>query len=344
MSSDMTDGLGLGMLGGVDLSAMLDPVEAKFLEIDIDLIMEDGENPRSTFDPTTLQELAETIQARGVITPISVRPDPAREGGYIVNHGHRRLRAAKLAALSTIPAVIDDSFRDEDRIIENIQRDNLDMFEVANFIGKKLADGMKQKEVAKLIGKSTAYVSQHTQLLELPAHTGRAVKTGQVTDLTTIADLVKAEKEYPDSVELFLAGENEVTRTAVRKFRIALNENRGHTEGRGNFGKNPAAVTVDTTGKLAPRKPGSSQESSGTTDNKPRWGDDIQQKDVVSPSAWRQGRVVIEMDGRRGVLQLDRRPHDEKHVWVEWEDGDGKEKDSEVPVSRLSISAVVSMS
>lgn len=290
MSGDAHDGLGLGKLGDFDLSAMLEPAEAKFLEIEIGRIQEDEENPRNSFDPATLEELAETIRARGVIMPISVRPDPDREGEYIVNHGHRRLRAAKMAGLAAIPAVIDQTFRDEDRIIENIQCDNLDMHDVAQFIAKKLGEGLKQKEVAKIIGKSTAYVSHHVQLLELPMHTDSAVKQGRLTDLTTIADLAKAERTFPDSVEMFLAGGREVTRTAVRKFREGLGAGATTASGGhdgGSVGKEPSgkveekraeknvADPVDTAEKgerYVPPMTGLPQVARQTADNSPSGG------------------------------------------------------------------------
>lgn len=71
----------------------------------------DRRNPRRAFDPDTLAELAATIAARGVMTPISVRKDPAGDGRYVSNQGHRRFRAAKIAGLRHIPAVINESFR-----------------------------------------------------------------------------------------------------------------------------------------------------------------------------------------------------------------------------------------
>lgn len=343
MSSNINDGLGLEKLGDFDLSAMLDPAEPKFLEITVESILEDGENPRNSFDPVTLEEMADTMRARGVITPISVRPDPQQEGVYIVNHGHRRLRAAKLAGLTVIPAVIDDSFRDEDRIIENIQRDNLDMFDVAKFIARKLAEGLKQKDIAKLIGKSTAYISHHVQLLELPPHTNAAVQGGRVVDLTSIADLAKTEKNFPDSVELFLAGNNEVTRTAVRKFRDTLNEKSADRKSEetqsgelqdivlGERKKN-MEVPIPVPDLLEPK-------------SEPLEKNTVVEK-VASESGageyagvWRQGKVIVELDGRRGVLMLERKPRNETYVWVEWEDGEKAE--SEVAVMRLMMKAVV---
>lgn len=360
MQSD--DNLGLGRLGDFDLSAMLEPAQTRFQEIELVRIREDGENPRSTFDQNTLQEMAETIRARGVITPISVRLDPDREGAYIVNHGHRRLRAAKIAGLTEIPAVIDETFRDEDRIIENIQRDNLNMFEVAAFIERKVSEGLKQKDVAALIGKSTAYVSHHMQLLDLPPLVGQAVEEGRVNDLTSIADLAKIEKQNPEAVKHFLAGEDAVARTAVRDFRTGLDRAAPpKTTTPENDVKNDGTARIDSpdgekNGKRADEERVAKREdgdqdlddiygASNATDELSTGGAQREKPDDQSGSRdaallWRHGVVVVEMDGRRGVMRLERMPRNEKYVWVEWEDGDIAE--SEEALSGLSLKAVVS--
>lgn len=323
------DGLGLDKLGAFDLSAMLEPVEEKFREVDVDLVREDGENPRHDFDPGSLEELAATIRSRGVITPISVRPDPEKEGGFIVNHGHRRLRAARLAGLGRIPAVIDTSFRDEDRIIENIQRDNLSMFEVARYIERKAREGMKQKDIAALIGKSTAYVSNHVRLLSLPPHTSKVVAENRVTDLTTITDLAKMEKQHPEAVEAMLAGKNTLTRSDVRELRnnldAAIATTPASNEDDERFGKG----TGQGTGAVAPVKNETKSQESGITE------DEFENR---APK-WTHGIVVVEMNGMRGVLQLDRKPKTESHVWVKWEDTE--EEYTEELLSHLALKAVM---
>lgn len=319
--------LGLEKLGGFDLSVILESGNEKFKEIELGAICEDGSNPRHTFDQSSLLELAETIRARGVITPISVRPDPDRSNGYIVNHGHRRLRAAKMAGLTVIPAVIDESFKDEDRIIENIQRDNLEMFDVAKFIAKKLAEGLKQKDVARLIGKSTAYVSHHVVLLELPPHTKQAVQLGRVVDLTTIANLAKIERHFPKPVQAFLANGNDVTRTTVQHFRDGLKKMDG------------VRAAPESNAKEEPFAKGVEQEQRDKQFTKIKENNEKPFCEESS-SLWRGGAVIVEMDKKRGILRLDKRPKNERYVWVEWEDGDEAER--EVALSCLTLVAVVS--
>lgn len=118
-----------------------------FIDLSLDLIKEDPNQPRTNENPgfskESLKELAETIKARGVKTPISVHEDQASPGFFIINHGTRRYRASKLAGKNTIPAVIDNDYEDIDQIIENLQRNELTPIEIANFLGKEIKKGKK---------------------------------------------------------------------------------------------------------------------------------------------------------------------------------------------------------
>lgn len=316
-----------GILGVLGLDDMLEPAVEKFREIPLELIREDGENPRESFDPETMDELASTIRLRGVLTPISVRPDPEREGGFIVNHGHRRLRASKIVGKETIPAIIDEGFSDEDRLIENIQRDNLGMREVAHYIERKLKEGMKQKDIAALIGKSTAYVSNHAQLLELPPLTAGAMEQGIVNDVTTINDLIKIEKKDPAALGRFLDGREEITRSAVKAFRTELETPKPAKKTR--LDSIGIHNLIDAEGKMARAPVKESVPASAKVRN----------TEPVFDETWRLGKVIVEQDGKRGMLRLDYRPQNEDHVWVEWEDDEVAQ--SEEPVASLKIKAVV---
>ena len=162
-----------------DLSALLEtPVASgRPLELKLEEITEDPNQPRVEFDEESLAELADSIRARGVKTPISVRP-VKKGSGYMINHGARRFRASRLAGLATVPAYVDDDYTDEDQIIENIHRDALRPREIADYIGRKLAQGKPQKDIAKGLGKSKGWVSQHAVLLDLPEADCRGVQRG----------------------------------------------------------------------------------------------------------------------------------------------------------------------
>jgi len=174
-NTNIGSGLGLDSIG--DLSSLLNENPQNVakqtgpLLLHIDQVVEDPDQPRSSNNPgfsrDSLNELAETVKLRGIKTPISVREIPGADN-FMINHGARRYRAARIAGLTTIPAFIDNDYLITDQVIENIQRNDLTPREIANFIGRELAKGKKKGEIAKDIGKSPAFVKQHATLLDLP--------------------------------------------------------------------------------------------------------------------------------------------------------------------------------
>ena len=221
----------LGDMG--DLSALLDeaPKTGGFLEISLDLIQEDPDQPRKSDNPgfsqISIAELAATIRERGVKSPISVRVN--EDGVYIINHGARRYRASKVAGKTTIPAFIDQDYNEADQVIENLQRNELTAREIADFIGRELAKGVKKGVIAKSIGKSPAFVTQHVTLLELPDVIADAFNSGRASDVTAINELVSLFKKHPDDVELWLEDDSqEVSRASVKLLRefIELKDSR----------------------------------------------------------------------------------------------------------------------
>lgn len=226
MSLAAKQGLDLGGLS--DLSAMLQaPAPAPVgepMQIDIDLIDEDPANARREGNPgyteDSIAELAEQIKvAGGIKSPLSVRPHPTKPGRYIINHGHRRRRAARHAGLKKVPCFVDASFSDFDQVVENVHREGLTARELADFIGSKLVAGMTQAEIAKRIGKSRAWVHQYASMLHLPEPVAAAVAAGQVADVTLAKELATAHKENPDAVKQLLAQDAKPTRAAVKAVR-----------------------------------------------------------------------------------------------------------------------------
>ncbi|NBK97569.1 MAG: ParB/RepB/Spo0J family partition protein [Erysipelotrichia bacterium] len=126
--------------------------------------------PRKEFDEKALQELSESIQTHGVFQPILVKKSVK---GYELIAGERRLRASKLAGLKEIPAIIvefNDQQMMEIALLENIQREDLNVIEEAQALAK-MSDklGYTQEELAKRIGKSREHVTNTLRLLKLPA-------------------------------------------------------------------------------------------------------------------------------------------------------------------------------
>ena len=220
----MENTLGFGSL--VDLGSLLDPATPPAtgspgtpMRLEISLIREDPEQPRKHFDEEKLTELAASITERGVKTPISVRKNPAEAGTYLINHGARRYRASVLAGMKDIPAYVDDDYSLIDQTVENIQRDNLTPREIADVIGRLMASGMKKGEIARKLGKSPAFVTQHSSILDLPEVLAKAFNSGQISDLTVLNDLNALHKKNTGKVSELLEGKEEITRTDVRNFK-----------------------------------------------------------------------------------------------------------------------------
>ncbi len=122
--------------------------------------------PRRHFDPDALKQLAESIRSRGLLQPIVV----ARDGdGYLIMAGERRWRAAGLAGLETIPALIREDDPLEIAMIENLQRQDLSALEEAEGLGQLIERfGYTHEELAEMMGKSRPYVSNTLALRRLP--------------------------------------------------------------------------------------------------------------------------------------------------------------------------------
>ncbi len=138
--------------------------------------------PRRHFDETALAELAESIQVRGVVQPIVVRPHGHR---FQIVAGERRWRAAQKARLHEIPAIVRE-FSDEETLevalIENIQRADLNAIEEAQAYQRLMADyGHTQEELGKLVHKSRSHVANLLRLLDLPGEVQAMVLDGRLT-------------------------------------------------------------------------------------------------------------------------------------------------------------------
>ncbi|WP_372972390.1 ParB/RepB/Spo0J family partition protein [Marinobacter sp.] len=143
--------------------------DGELREIPIDLIQRGRYQPRRDMDPAALQELADSIRQQGIMQPVVVRP--IQEGRYELIAGERRWRAAQLAELDRMPAIVRD-VPDEAAIamalIENIQRENLNPIEEA-FALQRLQDefGLTQAQVAEAVGKSRTTITNLLRLIGL---------------------------------------------------------------------------------------------------------------------------------------------------------------------------------
>lgn len=183
------------------------------------------DQPRKTFNQESLEELAESIKTYGVIQPIVV----SRQNGYYgIVAGERRWRAAKIAGLEEIPAIIrddDEQVNKEIALIENIQREDLNPFEKALGI-RRLMDkyGMTQEQVAKKLGKSRSSISNTVRILYLAPDVLELVKQGKLTEghCKALAGIEDAERQYAAALRMVDRGES--VRQAESKNRITKKE------------------------------------------------------------------------------------------------------------------------
>jgi ParB family chromosome partitioning protein len=152
--------------------------------IPLDRIARNPAQPRDRFDEGALAELADSIAAHGVLQPIIVRAAP--DGGYQLIAGERRLRAARMAGLAEIPAIVRDSDGTgplELALVENLQRADLNAMEEASAY-RELVDrfGLSHEEVARQVGKSRVTVSNALRLLELAPETREAIADGRISE------------------------------------------------------------------------------------------------------------------------------------------------------------------
>jgi len=173
-------GRGLSALLGEDTATP--SVSASPMEIDVDLIEPNPEQPRTRFDDAHLEDLARSIRANGVVQPIVVRK---RNGRYQIIAGERRWRATQRAGLRRIPAVVKDIPDDkllELALVENIQRQELNAIEEANAY-RKLIDyvGLTQEMVAERVGKDRTLIATSIRLLKLPNDVQKLIIEGSLS-------------------------------------------------------------------------------------------------------------------------------------------------------------------
>lgn len=189
-----------------DLTAKEDEKVSKLVEIRLDEIFRDEEQPRKDFSEEALEALAKSIKEHGVLQPIVVSKE---DGKYKIVAGERRWRAAKLAGLSKIPAIVrslDAQNRLEISVIENAQREDLNAIELATaYVKLKTQFNLSTEEIAERIGKGKQSVEATMRLLRLPEEVKKImVKEGLsegVMRPLIAADPELIEKVLPKIVE-----------------------------------------------------------------------------------------------------------------------------------------------
>ncbi|HEX2969908.1 MAG TPA: ParB/RepB/Spo0J family partition protein [Bacteroidales bacterium] len=175
-------GRGLGaLIDGVEKEVLEKKVEAN-LNISVDSIEANPFQPRTNFDEQALEELATSIRKLGIVQPLTVRE--VSPGRYQLIAGERRLRAARLAGLSLVPAYVrtaDDQAMLELALVENIQREDLDAVEVAISFQRLIEEcRLTQEQLSDRVGKQRSTVANYLRLLKLPAEIQLGIRNKQL--------------------------------------------------------------------------------------------------------------------------------------------------------------------
>jgi ParB family chromosome partitioning protein len=180
--AERTRGMGRGL--AAILSSSQANVEVELRELPLDLISPNPSQPRRVFEEEPLVALAESLKERGVLQPVLVRPVPG--GTYELIAGERRWRAAQIAGLDTVPAMVrpdDDAASLELALIENMAREDLNPLEEARACAALIEDlGLTRDEVGRRVGRSRVAVSNLVRLLDLPDLAQMLLEDGSLSE------------------------------------------------------------------------------------------------------------------------------------------------------------------
>lgn len=195
-----------------------DKKESKLKELKLEDIVRDEEQPRRDFDKTALEALATSIKEHGVLQPIVVTKE---EGKYKIVAGERRWRAAKIAGLKTIPAIIrtlDSQNRLELSIIENAQREDLNAIELATAYAKLQSQfNLSTEDIAAKVGKSEATIQNTMRLLALPDNVKKIMVKEKLTE-GVMRPLVSRDEETINKLLPKIVKEGWTSRQVERYF------------------------------------------------------------------------------------------------------------------------------
>jgi ParB family chromosome partitioning protein len=176
--------MGRGLAAILSVSEAGEREGAELRDVAVELVAPNPDQPRKRFDQDALQALADSVKERGVLQPVLVRPRPG--GTFELVAGERRWRAAQLAGLQTLPALVqqrDDAQSLEVALIENMAREDLNPIEAARAVAALVEElGLTREEVGRRVGRSRVAVSNLLRLLDLPDEALALVEDGSLTE------------------------------------------------------------------------------------------------------------------------------------------------------------------
>jgi len=329
--------------------------DGPFRLLDWDKIEEDPNQPRTHMDEDGLKELADSIKQpgkdgkpRGILQPISVRENPDKQGHYLINYGHRRHRAQGIAGLKTqpVPAIIDNDSTRTDQLLENIQREDLDAFDIAKSIEDLVSDGMKVAEIAKKLGKKPAHLSLFRTFFKASSDIQKLYSEGLCRDMVALADLSRVQDKFPSEVEGFvldaLEEKTALSRAKINAFVKGLKK--PTTEG-GEAPPSPPPTAPGTTSSEEGEPGGNGERGNESLEDPegeenpppsppkdPKPPVNVDTDKISRPVMWVSWK--IEGEDFKGRVLLNRRPSKSGMIWVE-------EKDSGRPFEVVATGVIL---
>lgn len=274
-------------------------------EIEIDKIAPDPEQPRKRFDETQLAELASNITEHGVLQSIVVQP-ANEDGVHRIIMGERRYRAAQLAGLKRIPAVVKEATAElrAIQLSENIQRQELSTMEIARAVDQMKTDGRSRSDIATALGWSQTHISLFTKVLKMaPKLQELAVASVQVRALSELQTLWNKDSA---AVESFVdnTSPEQISRTSVEALKAQIDE------------------------QAADPKPGTREPLSALNERRPA------KPEKAGNSAPRKLVFLCNQDGDIGRLMTGKAASSGRMVMVSFDNG---ERIEEVPLADINL-------
>ena len=174
----------------------------KIIELPLESIRRNPNQPRKQFDEAALAELAASIEKHGLLQPVTVSKDPRNKNGFLLVAGERRFRAFESLGRDVIPAIYTSGNVDEIALIENLQREDLNAFEEADALARlKKKYGYNNVELGQTIGKARSTVSEILRINDLPRKVKQDVLTSDVNK-SVLIELAKV-KDKKEQLKLW---------------------------------------------------------------------------------------------------------------------------------------------
>ena len=326
--------LDLSALEGIDLGNPAPVADGTPKQILLTDILEDPDQPRVEFPEDQMQKMVESIKARGVKTPISVKPHPTDQGKWIINYGARRFRASVMAGKETIPAFVDNDHDDYDQVMENKERLNHSPIELALFIQKKIKQGEKKNVIAKKLNEEPVFISTHLALVDMPECLSKAYDAGFKSP-KTLYDLRKLWESFPEEVNAWvdesLENGQDIIRSRVQTLSKKLKEPKQAEATEADPDPQPQAQESQERTTIIDDNEffnfdGDDQAEATEEPEVKKLMDQSNQKEQPEakeedPDKIKKPLLVVIHDGRQANLMLNKKPSSLGFAWIKYEDG-----------------------